>query len=146
MSLIAVVRIKGPINTSKPVRDTLEYLRLNKVNHAVVCKESPTLKGMLKKVEHIVSYGPIEETTLRDLVLKRGRKQGDKKVEEGEAEKIAKALIKGEKALEAGIKPVFRLSPPKKGHERKGIKKHYKEGGALGNRGKEINSLIKKML
>ena len=42
------------------------------------------------------------------------------------------------------IKPLFRLSPPKKGYE--GIKRSFKNSGALGYRGKEINKLIGRMI
>ena len=42
------------------------------------------------------------------------------------------------------VKPLFRLSPPKKGYE--GIKRSVVRGGALGYRGKEINKLIERML
>ena len=42
------------------------------------------------------------------------------------------------------IKPLFRLSPPKKGYE--GIKRSFTNGGALGYRGKEINKLLERAL
>jgi large subunit ribosomal protein L30 len=42
------------------------------------------------------------------------------------------------------VKPIFRLSPPRKGYE--GNKKSYQNGGALGYRGKDINDLIQRML
>jgi len=42
------------------------------------------------------------------------------------------------------VKPVFRLAPPVKGYE--GIKRSFKEGGALGYRGKKINDLIWRMM
>jgi len=44
------------------------------------------------------------------------------------------------------LKHMFRLNPPTGGHERKGIKKPYALGGALGYRGKEINELIGRMI
>ena len=45
-----------------------------------------------------------------------------------------------------GVKQFFRLHPPIGGFERKGIKKPYSIGGALGYRKEKINNLIKKML
>ena len=62
---------------------------------------------------------------------------------------FAKALLDGkvqyrEKDIYK-IKPVFRLHPPRKGH-RGTIKKHYGEGGTLGNVGEYINVIIHKML
>jgi large subunit ribosomal protein L30 len=41
---------------------------------------------------------------------------------------------------------VFRLSPPRGGFERKGIKTPFTMGGALGNRKEKINDLIKRMI
>ena len=44
------------------------------------------------------------------------------------------------------MKKFFRLSPPRKGFGRKGIKFAFTKGGALGYRGIKINDLIKRML
>ena len=43
-------------------------------------------------------------------------------------------------------KKYVRLHPPRGGFERKGIKKHFSIGGALGERKEKINDLVKKML
>ncbi|HNR25150.1 MAG TPA: 50S ribosomal protein L30, partial [Methanobacteriaceae archaeon] len=43
-----------------------------------------------------------------------------------------------------GLKPVFRLHPPRKGY--KDIKKAFNEGGTLGYRGEDINHLLKRMV
>ena len=40
----------------------------------------------------------------------------------------------------------YALNPPRGGFERKGIKKLFKYGGALGERGEKINELIKRMI
>ena len=45
-----------------------------------------------------------------------------------------------------GVKPVFRLTPPKKGFGRQGIKKPYSIGGALGYRASDINDLLNRMI
>ena len=45
-----------------------------------------------------------------------------------------------------GEKKYYRLHPPRGGLERKGSKKNFKDGGALGPRAEKINDLIKKML
>jgi large subunit ribosomal protein L30 len=59
---------------------------------------------------------------------------------------LAKAIKKGDITYASldGVKPLFRLSPPKKGYE--GNKRSYKVGGSLGYRGKTINELIERML
>ena len=45
-----------------------------------------------------------------------------------------------------GLKPFFRLNPPVKGFDRKGIKVPFSLGGALGYRKEKINDLIKRMV
>lgn len=45
-----------------------------------------------------------------------------------------------------GLKLFFKLTPPKGGFERKGTKRPFSLGGALGYRKEKINDLIKKML
>ena len=59
---------------------------------------------------------------------------------------LARAVSKGEVRYSEmkNIKPLFRLSPPKKGYG--GSKRAYHAGGALGYRGKEINELIERMM
>ncbi|MDO5835932.1 MAG: 50S ribosomal protein L30, partial [Methanobacterium sp.] len=61
------------------------------------------------------------------------------------AEELAEAILKEETTLEeVGMKPVFRLHPPRKGYNH--IRKSFKEGGTLGYRGEEISQLIQKMV
>jgi len=44
-----------------------------------------------------------------------------------------------------GVKPVFRLHPPRKGFKGS-IKKSYRAGGEAGYRGEAINDLIRRMV
>ena len=59
---------------------------------------------------------------------------------------LAKAIEKGEADIGdvKGLKPLFRLPPPRKGYE--GIKRAWNDGGALGYRGADIEKLIDRML
>ncbi len=43
------------------------------------------------------------------------------------------------------VKPLFRLPPPTRGGY-EGIKRSFTAGGALGNREKEIDSLLRRMI
>jgi large subunit ribosomal protein L30 len=58
---------------------------------------------------------------------------------------LAKSLTEGKTVMRdvPALKPLFRLHPPRKGYE--GIKRSFKEGGALGYRGDKINILIRRM-
>ncbi len=151
----AVVRVRGTVNIRHDIKKTLEMLRLNRVNHCVLVEESESYKGMLQKAKDYITWGEIEKDTLVELIKKRGRLIGDKPLDDDyvksatsykSIEELAEAIIEGKiKYRELPeIKPVFRLSPPRKGYE--GIKRAYTVGGALGYRGKDINDLIKRML
>jgi large subunit ribosomal protein L30 len=145
--MIIAVRVRGGFKIKKGFKDTLSQLRLNK-NHCVLIKEGSVSKGMINKVREFITWGEVDESTLKDLIKKRGRLPGNKRVElkDKVLDKFVKDLLAGKARLsDKNIKPVFRLSPPKKGWDRGTIKLHYPRG-ALGPRGKEINSLLKKMI
>src|SRR3989344_6211467 len=121
MADLALILIRGMVNLQQPVKDTLTMLRLRKKHVCVIIPDTPSLRGMIKQVKDLITWGEIDAETLKLLQEKRG-----------------------EKDAEGKLKPFFRLSPPRKGFERKGIKVPYKLGGALGDRGKDINELIKR--
>lgn len=127
MNKIAVIRIRGLIGIKKEIRDTLDMLKLHKKHSCVILEATPSIIGMIKKVSSYVTWGEIEDQTLKSLKEKRAEKIKDKEGKEKE-------------------KPFFRLHPPRGGFERKGIKKPFSVGGSLGYRGEKINELIKKMI
>lgn len=119
---IAVVRVRGGIGIKNEITDTLKMLNLHRTNFCVVVPKTDSYIGMIKKAKDYVTYGEIDDDTYKLLVEKRGEKKGEK------------------------LKPFFRLSPPRKGFERKGIKVHFSRGGVLGYRKAKINDLIKRMV
>lgn len=150
--MYAAIRVRGSVKVTPKIKRTLELLRLHRVNHLVLIKDDQ--RKMLDKVQSYTTFGELDEKTLEAALQKRGRLPGNKKIgteflKEKSAktfEELATKIIEGKTSLqELGLKPVFRLSPPKKGYERAGIKKAYSIGGALGYRASDINALIKKM-
>ena len=156
--LYFAVRIRGSPGMKRKILDTLSMLRMNKVNHGVLIWGVKSYLGMLNKCKDFIAYGEIEEKTLVRLLRVRGKVEGNKPLtdehiknltEYKNIKQFAKAVLEGkiqyrEKDVYK-LKPVFRLHPPKKGH-RGTIKKHYGEGGTLGNVGEYINIIIHKML
>ena len=152
--MIIALRLRGRIGISSKIQDTMDLLRLRKVNHAVLIKDTPSNLGMIKKAKDYITWGEIDKDTMEAMLEKRARLSGNKKLTEEylsentkykTIKELADYLSKGEETLEdLGIKPVLRLHPPKKGHE--GIKRSFKEGGALGYRGTEINKFLKRMI
>ncbi|MGB9748245.1 MAG: uL30 family ribosomal protein [Candidatus Woesearchaeota archaeon] len=119
--MIGIILIGRTANSKITVRDTLKKLNLLKHNSLAIVPKNPSYLGMIKKVEPFITWGEIKEETIK--LLKEKRKPIAKK----------SSLI-------------FRLNPPRKGFERKGIKKPFNLGGAYGYRGEKINELIKRMI
>ncbi len=156
--LYFAIRIRGAPGMRGKILDTLKMLRMHKLNHGVLIWGTPSYKGMLIKCKDYIAFGEIDEKTLIRLLRVRGKVEGNKSLTEEHIKnltsyknfrELAKALLNGEIQYREKyiykIKPIFRLHPPKKGH-RGTIKKHFNEGGTLGNVGVYINELIHKML
>lgn len=152
--MIAAIRIRGTTGINKDIADTLMMMRLNQINHAVLINENPSYTGMLQKAKDYITWGEIDAETLSQVIAKRGRLSGGKKVTDeyiaentdfNSIEEFSKAVVDSEVTLDdAGIKPVFRLHPPRKGYEH--TRTSFKEGGSLGYRGEIIAELIGKMV
>jgi large subunit ribosomal protein L30 len=143
MLMYAVIRVRGSVNVSREVRDTLKMLRLTRVNHCVLIPKRPDSDGMLQKARSYITWGEISQDTLEKLVAKRGRLSGDRRVTEREAKEMARKILKDGSVKDTGLKPVFRLSPPSKGY--RSVRLGFPRGD-LGNRGEGINRLLKRMI
>ncbi|UCD20867.1 MAG: 50S ribosomal protein L30 [archaeon] len=146
MSKIAVIRIRGLVGIRKDIAETLNKLRLRKKFVCIILEETPENMGMIQKVENFVAYEKINESTLKELILKRGRFPGDKKLKGAgnKLDEFVKEFVANKKKLkDFGIKPFFRLHPPLRGFK-KSIKLRYPKG-ILG-KNEKINELIKRML
>ena len=151
----AAVRVRGTIHVNPDIKKTLELLNLTRVNHCVLIEEKPSSKGMLQVAKDYITWGEIERSALKKLITSRGKLEGDKEITDdylksatsySTVEELSKAIADNKFSYKEipSVKPVFRLNPPKSGY--RGIKRSFKEKGALGYRGKEINKLIEKMI
>jgi large subunit ribosomal protein L30 len=138
----AAIRLRGVLGTTASVNDTLRMVHLVRNHSCVVLPKTGQTEGMLKKAKDYITYGEIDDTTFKALVEKRGEPfLGRLTDTKGEIEYGRFIEINGKK-----LKPYFRLNPPRGGYERKGIKRSFSDGGALGYRGKDINALIMRMI
>lgn len=154
--MFAVVRVRGDVNIGKEIKKTLEVLRLRKRNHCALFQENKSVLGMLNKAKDYVTWGGVSKPVLEKLLRKRGRLSTGERLDEeyvkeelnSSIEEFSEELIEGEASLEElpGLKKLFKLNPPKKGFARGGITLSYANNGALGYRGEEINSLLRKMM
>jgi large subunit ribosomal protein L30 len=120
---IAIILIRGLIGMSGDAKLTAKLLKLFKKHSCIIVDNNSVMMGMARKLKDYTTYGEINDETYKLLVEKRGKKDKDGK-----------------------LKNIFNLSPPVKGFERKGTKKSFVVGGALGYRKEKINDLIKRMI
>jgi len=152
--MLAVVRIRESAEKRKKIEDTLTMLRLDAINNCVILPKTADYQGMIKKVKDVVTWGEIDKEMLVEMLKKRMRSKGEKRIDENNLksvtnynsyESFAEAMLEGKIKLKdfGQLQPVFRLTPPSKGF--KSVKEHYPKGD-LGYRGKEINELIARMI
>ncbi len=140
--MYCVVRIRGTVNVSPKAKKTLEMLNLRRANNASVWLETNQAKKMIKLVDHMITFGKIDDSTLEELITKRGEAVEGKL----DVKKVMEGLKSGKTANQVGLVNCFRLNPPKGGFERKGVKVPYGMGGAYGNRKNDMSELVKKMI
>ena len=152
-SLLAI-RIRGTINVPQRVEDTLRMLRIDRNNYATLLDDRPDYTGMLQKAKDWITWGEPDLETIKIMLEKRGEAPGGVKISEEYLKELgfngfsqlAEKLHSGELDINKldGIKPFFRLHPPKKGFKRS-VKRPYGNKGELGYRGDAINELARRM-
>lgn len=151
----AIIRVRGQADVNRDIRHTMKLIGLNKVNHCVILPETDSVKGMMQVIKDYCTWGEVNADVLAEMIRQRGKIAGGEELSEdflventefADADEMAKAMIENDYRMRdaEGVKPVFRLHPPRKGYE--GIKRPYVSGGALGYRGEDINILIQRML
>jgi len=141
MAFKIAIRISGLVNMPGKTEETLFRMRLRRKYSAALF--APTLENikLLKKVRNFIAYGDINNETLLELIRKRGQLIDKKK--KIDAEKVVSELDK--KSLpDLGLKPFFRLHPPRGGID---SKVHFPvRKGVLGDHKDKINDLVRRML
>ena len=154
--LIAVIRIHGKTSLKKGIKDTMNMLRLYKKHTCVLVPNTKDNIGMITKIKEYVTWGEVSEPTLKKLLEKRGRLALKESLTHDYVkaqlkitlDDFAKELFTLKKAIKdlPGLKTFFKLSPPRGGFERGGIKTQFASGGAVGYRKEKINELVERML
>ena len=139
--MIIVIRISGVVEVPREIQEALFRLRLRRKYAAVLLNPSNENLKLLKKIRNFVAYGDIDEETLRLLFEKRGKTINTKtKID---IDKIIEQINK--KSISSlGLKPFFRLHPPRNGID---SKFHFPiRKGVLGDNKEKINQLVRRML
>lgn len=141
MALLIVVNLHGKINSPSGARKALGELKVErKFTACVVPDDVPTL-GMLRACKDYIAWAPVDKALLATLLEKRGmvseRKRLDSKALSAlgfkKYEDLAAKIVKDEVRLSTmkGLRPFFRLSPPRGGFKRS-LRRQASEKGTLG--------------
>ncbi len=155
MAAVAVVRVRGHAKIQRQAVETMDMLRLNRVNHCAVLPKNDTTSGMLQVVKDYVTWGELTPEAIARLLFHKGEVAGGARLTDAYVKdnsaftsilSFAKALEKGEARFSdvKGLKPVLRLPPPRQGH--RSTRRPFVDGGSLGYRGADMEKLIDKML
>jgi len=149
-----VLNVRGTIDASEQVRRTLRMLRIPLRYRATILPESDSVRGMLQKARHRIAWCKADKELVKELIEKRGMKEGWKKLEKSDLKRLgysgfdelAEAIVEDRVDFGKldGIKPFFALSPPRGGFKRT-VKRFYEQGGVLGEN-PELPELIRRML
>ncbi|KAK5089358.1 60S ribosomal protein L7 [Exophiala xenobiotica] len=160
--LVFVVRIKGINKIAPKPRKILQLLRLLQINNGVFIRLTKATQEMLTVINPFIAYGYPNLKSVRELIYKRGYGKIDKqRIALTDNQLIEDNLGKyGIVCMEDLIHEIytvgpnfkqasnflwpFKLSNPTGGFRTRKFK-HFVEGGDLGNREENINSLIKQM-
>lgn len=155
---ILAIRIRGESGLDPRTSRTLHDMRLMNRYSAVVLLDDPRTQGMLRRAKDYITWGrPDVATWLRLFeerveIPGRGRLTPELLTAEFEvssinelAARLTEGKITPKMLMRAGVSPRFRLHPPRKGFKHSS-KRPYRSRGELGNRGDEINVLIRRMI
>ncbi len=60
MAKIKITQIKSTINRKEPQKRTIKALGLGKMNRFRIHEDNPVIRGMAKKVEHLVKVDKVD--------------------------------------------------------------------------------------
>jgi large subunit ribosomal protein L30 len=149
-----VLRIKGQADVPYWATTTMKLLNLEKKFRATILPAKENTLGMLKKIMHYVSWQEIDISITKELLEKKGRKAGYKKITSEDLSEIgfktmdelASSLTESKSTLSKlkPLKPWFAMAPPKHGFKRS-TKKLYGQKGMLGHN-KELITIVRRMM
>ena len=149
-----VVRIRAQADVPYWATHTMTLLKLDKKYRATILPAKENTLGMLKKVQHYVSWIELDAGLAKELIDKKARKSGYQKLTAEDlkelgfasSDELATALAEGKATLSKlkPLKPWFALAPPKLGFKRS-TKKLYGQKGVLGQN-KELDAIVRRMI
>ena len=149
-----VVRIKGQADVPYWASHTMAIMKLERKYRATILPAKDNTLGMLNKVKHYVSWTRIDAGLAHELLEKKARKSGYRKVTADDIaglgfesmQHMADALTSGSASLSKlkPLKPWFALSPPRHGF-RRSTKRLAGQKGILGNN-RDLGDIVRRMM
>ena len=149
-----VVRIRGQADCPYWATTTMTLLKLDKKYRATILPIKDNTLGMLRKVQHYVSWVEIDASLATELLDKKARKSGYQKVTAEDLKELGflstaelgASLAEGKITLSKlkPLKPWFALAPPVHGFK-KSTKKLYGQKGVLGQN-KDLATIVRRMI
>jgi len=164
--LMLVIRIRGIIGVSPKAKKVMQLFRLRQIHNATFVKLNEATRRMLRLIEPYVTYGPPTRATIEKLIYKRGFiKLNNQRIPLATNEVLQDSPLGKEFGIRCTADLVhelvtvgpnfkqannalwpFKLGNPTDGFSTKTKLLHFMEGGETGDRGEEINKLVKRML
>ena len=140
---LLVVRVRGTVRLLNKIHDTMGMLRLHKKNYCVLLENNAVHRGMIQKAKDFLTWGVADDAVVEELFAKRGHEYAGPLTDSRK-----KIEYKGRYVEYKGKKynKFFALSPPRGGYGRKGTKRTFAQGGAIGDRGEKINDIVRRMI
>jgi len=154
LSLLLVLNLHGAINSPGPVRKALEELKVARRFSASVVPADASTLGALNLCKDHVSWAPVDAELLAALLKKRGMVSATKPLNAAllktmgykDHEDLAARMVEKGVRLSAveGLRPFFRLAPPRGGFKRS-MRRGSSEDGLLGSN-PNLAELVRRML
>lgn len=151
---LLVVNMRGTINISSRVKQTLNEFHLTGRFRSALIPDNAVNQGMLRVVKDRVSWCKIGQEDIAKLLQSRAKKEGSRNLTSDDFRQLgypdimelAKAIEEGKISLQesSSIRPFFTLNSPKGGFKRS-IRRLYAQGGILGEN-PDLPKLVRSML
>ena len=154
---LVAIRLDGNPNVRHPEELTLHTLRMKSKFSAVLLQDSPSVRGMLRRIKDHVTWAEARKEDITTLLSARAVTPDGlgvtpdflkKKAGLADVNEVVSGLYSGKlkltKLWEMGIAPYFRLHPPRGGFP-KSSKRPFTDSGELGFRKEGLHRLLTKM-
>ncbi len=58
---LKVTLVRSPIHREQSQKDTVRGLGLRHIHHARVLEDSPAIRGMIRKIQHLIAVEPADD-------------------------------------------------------------------------------------